>query len=184
MKKMKLLLAVTCTFTLLLTSCDLINGGGGNTGSGDKCENCYDFNGQKPKQAISKKQALVLQREYLETRAKFLNEHLNSQGHIKGEDVRDVWYDIETIKQYIAYVEAAAKKKGYEGVGLRLYFGAYPKNYDRVKTPGYSTMFFAPTYKKKGAVMNFVYDHGGDHLMDDVDYLNVGMGGLPPKDLN
>ncbi|WP_299835105.1 hypothetical protein [uncultured Tenacibaculum sp.] len=182
MKTTKLLLTLLCVCTLLLTSCKFFPGDG-NTGGGEKCENCYDFNGQKPKQTITKKEGIILQKEYLETRSRFLNEFLNDKGHIKGEDTREVSYDLETIKQYIAYVEAEAKKKGYDGLGLRLYFGAYPKE-SNYKDSGYSTIFFMPTYKKKSATMNFIYDHGGDHVMEGVDGLNFGQAGRPPKDLH
>jgi hypothetical protein len=178
MKNTKLVLACFGLMALAFSSCKLE---GGNQ---EPCEDCDKYKGEKPKTTINYKQAITLQKEYLETRSRFLNKYLNEQGIIEGDDVREVWYDLETIKQYISYVEAQAKKKGYENLGMRVYFGAYPKEANMGK-PGYSTAFFVPTFKRKNSGMNLVYQDGDDNVnMTDVDGLNYGQGGNPPRDLN
>lgn len=148
-------------------------------------------NVEKPKQAISYEKAKVLQEEYNRTRANFLNEYLRSKGVLKKEneeDVRDVWFDLKVLKQYIAYVEAEAKKQGHKNLGLRVVLGAYPNNL-KYPDPGFATVFFMPTYKKdynpkKASLLSILnFQETGDEYLEDVDGLNFGMGGKPPKDL-
>ena len=134
-------------------------------------------NASKPKNAISYKEAKGLQQEFLTTRANTLNKALNFKQKIKGQDVRDVTFDLQEMKQYIAYVEAEAKKKGLNGLGLRVYFGAYPKNDTKTKSPGYSTVFFMPTHQSKSS-------KGQDEIIEGVDGLNRATNGIPPNDLN
>ena len=174
---------------------------------------CEKQNAEKPKEAISYKDAKILQQEYIETRANFINEYLHSINHFneKGikeekenkesinstpnkkeglvkkenkiiEDVRDVTFDLETLKQYIAYVEKEAKSKGLKGLGLRVYLGAYPKGDTSVKDPGFTTVFFMPTHQPAAETTkgnNFFYWFG-DEIIDGVDGLNLGSGGRPP----
>lgn len=139
-------------------------------------------NVEKPKETISYEYAKKLQQEYIKTRAEPLKEFLIGQGTLKGEDVRDVWFDIDVLEQYIAYVKDQSKRKGYDGLGLRVYFGAYPKEGDH-KDPGYTTVFFMPTHRSKVPKMNFVFQ-ASDENSDDIDPLNFGSGGHPPKDLD
>ena len=76
-------------------------------------------NSDKPEQAITYKKAKSLQQNYINTRANFLNKHLISEGALKTDDVRDVTYNLSTLKQYIAYVEKEAKKRGIAEEDLR-----------------------------------------------------------------
>jgi len=150
-------------------------------------------NVEKPKQTISYEKAKALQQEYIKTRAKFLNEHLRGKGILKKaeeeEDVRDVWFDLKVLKQYIAYVEAEAKKKGHKNLGIRVVLGAYP-NQLKHHDPGAATVFFMPTSRgdtnpKKASLLSIInFDGTDDEYMEDVDGLNFGMGGKPPKDLD
>ena len=137
---------------------------------------------QKPAQAISMKKAKTLQQEYISTRANLLNNLLQAKGTIQGEDVRDVWYDLEVIEQYIAYVKAEAKKKGYENLGLRVHLGAYP-NEEGYHNPGNTTFFFVPTYQNTSASKNLVYKNSDNITAEGIDALNYGQGGNPPRNL-
>ncbi|MGJ8744113.1 hypothetical protein [Polaribacter sp.] len=151
---------------------------------------------EKPKTTISYEKAKELQQEYIATRAKVLNQALNKNGHFKGvtiskekrfvEDVRDITFDLKTLKQYIAYVEQEAENKGLKGLGLRVYLGAYPKKDKESKDPGFSTVFFMPTYQKASDSnkSNKFYYWFKDIVMKDIDGLNMGQGGKPPQDLD
>ncbi|MEO9570690.1 MAG: hypothetical protein ABJH82_12945 [Polaribacter sp.] len=158
------------------------------------------INVEKLKNAtITYKRAAQLQKEYIDTRATILNKHLNSINHFKQkqtlvkedkfiEDVRDVTFDLNTLKQYIAYVEKEANKKGLKGLGLRVYLGAYSTNDNdpRVKTPGFSTVFFLPTHQpneEESNAKNFYFWHH-DKVIDGIDGLNFGSGTPPPNNLN
>ncbi len=149
-------------------------------------------NATKPKQTISIETAKILQQEYVKTRANPLNEMLRANGTLvnadgttskKIEDVRDVWFDIKVLKQYIAYVEKEAKNKGVKGdLGLRVYYGAYPKT-GGYHQPGFSTVFFMPTHRvlPNSNAAYFFPPTGDDENIDGIDGLNLGQGRIPPK---
>ena len=149
-------------------------------------------NMEKLKGTISYKRAKILQQEYIKTRAVFINEYLDKVNHLKKEglveknkkikDVRDVTFDLETLKQYIAYVEKEAKSKGLKGLGLRVYLGAYPKGDTSVKDPGFTTVFFMPTHQPAAETTkenNFFYWFE-DEIIDGAYGLNYGSAGRPP----
>jgi hypothetical protein len=140
---------------------------------------------QKPKNTISYEEAKGLQQEYIKTRANSLNKILNNEKKIQGQDARDVSFDLESLKQYITYVEAEAGKKGLKGLGLRVYYGAYKKTNETVKNSGYSTVFFMPTYQPKSetSAVNRDINSSADEVIDGVDGLNRGTNGYPPNDL-
>ena len=131
----------------------------------------------KSSKRISKKEAKVLEQEFVTTRTPILNESLKRKKLITDEDVREVWFDLEDIKEYIAYVEAAAAKKGINnGLGLRVYLGAYP-NEKQYHNPGKTTVFFMPT--KKGNSLLKSGEEENENI-EDVDGLNLGYGRIPP----
>lgn len=141
----------------------------------------------KPKGTISYETAKKLQQNFLETRAKPLSRLLNQNGTITGEVVRDVTFDLATVKQYIAYVEQEARNKGIapETLGLRVYLGAYPKGDNNYPSPGRGTVFFMPTHQKKANPnANHFFPFYQDEVMDDVEGLNYGQSGNPPNDLD
>mgnify|MGYP005989734985 CR=1 FL=1 len=157
MKSIKKAMLLILTTTLVVTSC------------------CKKQNSEEPIGAISYDVAKQYQEEYIKTRVKPNLEVFKSIGINKKEDVRDVTFKLETIKQYIAYVEEEASKKGIkEGLGLRIYLGAYKK--------GDVTMFFMPTKKKedKTNASKFFYFPPNDEIIDGINGLNMGQGGNPP----
>ena len=65
---------------------------------------------------------------------------------------RFVYYDYETIKQYLAYIEQEAKKANVEISTLRFYFSNYPDETffpgtkDSIKHPRQNSILISPTY--------------------------------------
>lgn len=142
---------------------------------------------RKPKGTISYETAKTLQHSFIQTRAKLLNKILNQNGTITGEAIRDVTFDFKRVKEYIAYVEQEAKKKGIapETLGLRVYLGAYPKEKSNYPNPGRGTVFFMPTRLKiTNPNANNFFPFYQDDVIEDIDGLNIGAGGMPPNDLN
>ena len=135
---------------------------------------------KEPQNTISFNEAKEMQQEYIKTRANSLNKILDKEKIIKGKDVIDVTFDLETLKEYIAYVEEEAEKKGLKGLGLRVCLGAYNKN-EKVKTPGYSTVFFMPTYQSKSNKNSNLTV--SNEIIEGVSGLNKGISGLPPHNL-
>ncbi len=96
---------------------------------------------------ISYKEAQVLEKEFIDTRYKIINDSLFKDS--KRKDTREFWFSMEVMEQYIAYVKQEAKNKGYRDLGLRIYFAAYPKNFkDPRGDPGFSTVFIVPTLEE------------------------------------
>lgn len=90
--------------------------------------------------------------------------------------VRDIWFSIEELKNYIEYVEEYAAKKNYSGLGLRVYLGAKDeKGIDNLDYPR-QTVFFVPTAKtnQAGKLTNT--------NLTGVERLNYGNAGHPDSD--
>lgn len=134
-----------------------------------------------PKQVIDYEQALELEKEFIDSRYEFINEVLEYK------DTREYWFDLETLKQYIAYVEYESNKLGYENLGIRIYKGAYPKN-SNYKDAGFSTVFLVPTGDKrpddKGSIVSFSMSSAvNNDNINELQALNFAHGGKPPKEL-
>lgn len=54
------------------------------------------------------------------------------------------YYNLKTLKNYIAFIEQEAKKANVEITNVRFYFGNYPKD-SKYKHPRQNTFFIAPT---------------------------------------
>lgn len=137
------------------------------------CEDIID----PPQQSISVEEANVLEEEFVQTRGRIINEALGYT------DTRDFWFSLDTLKQYIAYVEQEGKKRGKQNLGMRIYFAAYPSegNYPE---PGYATVFLVPTSEPEVSQLQkgFFPIHPGHQNLDSINALNYGHGGQPPND--
>jgi hypothetical protein len=77
---------------------------------------------------------------------------------------RYVYYDYETIKQYMAYIEQEAKLAGVEISTLRFYFSNYPdetlfeNGKDSILHPRQNSLLISPTVKKGKADYIFYID--------------------------
>ncbi|PCJ94461.1 MAG: hypothetical protein COA50_11915 [Flavobacteriaceae bacterium] len=103
-----------------------------------------------PEQIISNKEAKVLFDDYSRNVVSVLQNN-DDDDDDSYKPARFAEYDLETIKQYIAYVEQEAKQANKTKVAsLRFYFGKYPKG----EKSGKNTMFIVPTTKFEGAEDN------------------------------
>jgi len=133
-----------------------------------------------PQQTISAQEANLLEENFKQTRANVLNESLGF------EDTRDFWFSIDTLKQYIAYVEQEGKRLDKSNLGIRIYFGAYPQQ-GNFPDPGFATVFLVPTAQEsqdapiqKGFLP--IQQPTPNQNIDGIDPLNFGNGGRPPND--
>lgn len=140
----------------------------------------------KPVGTINYDKANELEELFKTSRSTIINNHLGYQ------DSREVWFSIDRLKKYIAYVESQAKKKNYDNLGLRIYFGTYPEN-NEGKT--FSTVFLVPTCKNKTpksiigttrssfvTSSNDLPDSSENENIYDIEALNFGGLGHPPRD--
>ena len=110
----------------------------------------------KPQDCIPVSKAKVLRKNWVETRAKFIQNELNSQ------DVSDVLFSLDDLQQFLDYVRANTKD---HKPGIRIYFAA-----NESSLSGKATVFLAPTLGiTKGSANNY-----------DLEPLNNGLQGIPP----
>ncbi|WP_010179397.1 hypothetical protein [Aquimarina agarilytica] len=150
------------------------------------CNSC-ESKSRKPEKiegTITLKQANELEERYKSTRHRIINNALGFDS-LGIEDSREIWFSLDRIKKYITYVEKEADKKGYEELGLRFYLGVYPDTKDN---KGFTTLFAVPTttsIKKDPKAGYFMQPpaHEISENMDNVEALNLGGAGHPPKEL-
>ncbi|WP_124981329.1 hypothetical protein [Nonlabens xiamenensis] len=97
------------------------------------------------------------------------------------QDHREVWFDLEDLKNYINYVEQYGRDNNYDHLGMRVYFGA---SGIQNGTPR-STVFFYGTGRFAGAGQ-LVQENNvvTEPNLPDADGLNMGNSGMPPSELN
>lgn len=131
------------------------------------------MSGKKMKGLLSVREAKLMEEHYIKEFYKPLNDmKLSEYPGFKGA-VRDIWFSIEELKEYIAYVENYAKEKNYSEPGLRVYFGAKDEKGQDGKIYPRQTVFFVPTAKKGGAADDEQFNLTG------LERLNYGNAGIP-----
>ena len=135
---MKLRFLTILSITLFIFSCTTPEK------SVDK-DNCYP-NNNRPKQAITYEEMADMMESYDKGAKKVLDKYTKKESGGK-DTVSTVynWYNIEDLKQYIAYVEKISKEKNIELTGFRIYPTSYPKNYKDKDLRGRQTIIFTPT---------------------------------------
>ena len=77
------------------------------------------------------------------------------------------FYDINQLKQYIAYVERLSKEKDIELTGIRIFSAAYPKDHSDKLLRGRQTLIFMPTAntkEKKNVAYEPLYSKKGEAI--------------------
>lgn len=77
------------------------------------------------------------------------------------------FYDINQLKQYIAYLERLSKEKNIKLTGIRIFSAAYPKDYSDKLLRGRQTLIFMPTAntkKDKNVAFEPLYSKKGEAI--------------------
>ena len=108
-------------------------------------------NDSRPDQAITYKEMASMFNAYDTGQKKVLDEYRGklTQGKDPVETISH-FYDLQDLKQYIAYLEKLSKKKNIELTGIRIFSAAYPKNHIKKELQGRHTLVFMPTAKIDG----------------------------------
>lgn len=110
---------------------------------------------QAPKQIVTVDQAKSMYNSYGERRVALIEKYENDLEPEKKFDVaRFGYYDYNTIKDYMNYIEQEAKKANVQISSLRFYFSNYPdkKSFDDgrdIKHPKQNSFFIIPALKDK-----------------------------------
>ena len=108
-----------------------------------------------PEQIVSIEQAKEMFDTYTERRVGLIKDYENAiSGSDDYEPTRYGWYDYDTIKQYMAFIEEQAAAADVEVSGLQFYLANYPNadefsNGSPVSYPRQNTFFIIPTMKDK-----------------------------------
>jgi len=131
---------------------------------------------------INSKEAIKLNKKFIDTRSKELNKIVEREtGKPNEKDAISSWFSIEELKSFIADVEKEGTAIGKTVNGLRVYFGAYSKN-GNSKKDDLSTVFMVPTEARVGASQKDGIDGGeGGSDIEDLGGLNGGQTGIPPE---
>ncbi|MBT8384112.1 MAG: hypothetical protein KJO83_00215 [Bacteroidia bacterium] len=95
-------------------------------------------------QIIPLKDAIDSYKDYGKNRVKILKDTLKAKYGKDFNDTRTVWFDIETLKQYLIYVEEKSKDAGIEPQGIQFYFTVNSEKTEG-KKKNHQTFFIAPT---------------------------------------
>lgn len=95
-------------------------------------------------QIIPLKDAIDSYKDYGKNRVKILKDTLKAKYGKDFKDTRTVWFDIETLKQYLIYVEEKSKDAGIEPQGIQFYFTVNSEKTEG-KKKNHQTFFIAPT---------------------------------------
>lgn len=121
-----------------------------------------DYEGPPKGHIISVERAQQMYDAYSQRRVPIIQEYEGSivSDSTKFTPTRYAEYDLETIKQYIAYIEHEAKEAEVEIKTLRFYLSNYPNsdkfpNGDVVKYPRRNSFFVVPTMAFDGENVGF-----------------------------
>ena len=87
------------------------------------------------------------------------------------KDVREFLFDLDALQEYINHVRTKSVEQGIQNPGIRIYFGAYAEDRNKV-----STVFLAPT---KSTVKTGVQEEEVANNYE-ISPLNTVIGGYPP----
>ncbi|WP_103866936.1 hypothetical protein [Aquimarina sp. I32.4] len=129
-------------------------------------------NSDKPSNIIDVKFAAQLYHNYDTTRVKWTDNHIRRQSKNKNFNAtRSLYYDLDSLYNYLAYIKRISKEANVETSGLRFYFGAYSNDYVRNDSKAYAyrqTIFIAPTTPKQveKEIIHFGYTLSDDFKVE------------------
>lgn len=139
-----------------------------------------DLEKRKPNGVIPSSEASILNKQWTDKR-KAANDKAAGK-----PDNRSSWWSVQDIQDYIDYAQNQAGQLGYTMDGIRVYLGVYPGSAPNGKAD-YTTMFLAPTGKKKKATTNSLIhmendteNSGPSPTIEGADVLNDSPTGHPP----
>ncbi|MGI9546868.1 MAG: hypothetical protein ACR2MM_06515 [Flavobacteriaceae bacterium] len=131
-----------------------------------------------PEQIVSMDEARTMYDNYTTRREPLIRKFEDSintsrRDTSKFDVARYTFYDYDTIKQYLAYIEQEAAKAGVEISSLRFYYSNYPDKEvfpdgSKVIHPRQNSFFIIPTLKQDGENYAFTTEVGKDGQLQAV----------------
>jgi len=119
-------------------------------------ENGDSVSAEAPKQIVSIESAKEMYDSYTERRVRLIEKFEEDQSpNVEFDPTRQGWYDYDTLKQYMAYIEQQAKDANVDISGISIYFANYPEklNSNGNIPPSYkhhNSIFLVPTMREDG----------------------------------
>ncbi|TMM32434.1 hypothetical protein FDT66_02930 [Polaribacter aestuariivivens] len=112
----------------------------------------HAVNNTRPSNAITYKEMAAMFHQYDVGQKKVLDKYRGDFTANKNDTIESVshYYEINQLKQYIAYLEKISKDKEITLTGIRIFSAAYPKNYKDKSLSGRYTLIFMPTAEIEG----------------------------------
>lgn len=131
----------------------------------------HSINDSRPENAITYQEMASMFHQYDVGQKKILDKYRKDFTNDSTDATESIshFYEIDQLKQYIAYLEKLSKEKEIKLTGVRIFSAAYPKEHSDKKLRGRQTLIFMPTaeignrngvafeplYSKKGQPVNF-----------------------------
>lgn len=124
---------------------------------------------------ITAEQAKELNQNFVKTRSKAIKKAIGKNDNLS------TWFSIDELQKFIDGVKKEGKDKGILVNGIRVYFGAYPKDDAVKKKDNMSTVFLVPTqpYAESMQKDGGEGDEGGNDI-EGMGGFNDGVQGNPP----
>lgn len=113
-----------------------------------KCEHKdHNVNDSRPENAITYKEMASMFHQYDIGQKKVLDKYRLELTGDENDGVESIshFYELDQLKQYIAYLERISKEKDIKLTGLRIFSAAYPKEHSNKALRGRHTLIFMPT---------------------------------------
>ncbi|AUC85469.1 hypothetical protein CW731_09285 [Polaribacter sp. ALD11] len=131
----------------------------------------HSVNDSRPSNAITYKEMAGMFHQYDIGQKKVLDTYRKEFTNDENDAIESTshFYELNDLKQYIAYLEKLSKEKEINLTGIRIFSAAYPKEHSDVSKRGRQTLIFMPTaeignsrsvafeplYSKKGKPVKF-----------------------------
>ena len=166
------------TIAISLTSCEWIKD---TPNHNDPSPEEIAKNWNKTDGKISNKEANQLEENYKKMLYSGSRDSLIDASGEVYKDTREVWFNLEDLKNYIAYIEQHGKDNNYDQLGIRVYLGTKEPIKDGKAV---TTVFFYGTGHPNGpSTQKSTTQVGVDTNIPGIDGFNKGTSGMPPKDL-
>ncbi|TXD49660.1 hypothetical protein ES045_00290 [Polaribacter sp. IC073] len=106
-------------------------------------------NDSRPANAITYKEMAGMFHQYDIGQKKVLDSYRKEFTNDDKDAIESIshFYDLNDLKQYIAYLEKLSEEKEIKLTGIRIFSAAYPKEHSDISRSGRQTLIFMPTAK-------------------------------------
>ncbi len=157
------LFLISIVFTALIVSCGKVEKPDEQDESGEQ----EDYIARKKMLAhiVPLEDAVQMYNGYSLKRIDPLKSSLRKKYGERFNDTRIITIDLETMKQYISYIEEKSKDLKVTPEGLQFYFGVYPNNEDEKDSiKNHQTFFIAPSTSKNNVQSGYTIEGNGEKV--------------------